>query len=160
LKGSINYYLHLLKLGDDGYLHISDGYSPEYPNQPAPNPDCNIDLALTRWGCQTLLEICERLKIDDPLIPRWKEVLAKLTPYPVDENGLKTSASMPFAVSHRHYSHLLMVYPLYIMNLDQPENHDLVIKSLNHWMGMPAALRGYSYTGASSISSLMGHGDD
>jgi alpha-L-fucosidase 2 len=160
LKGSINYYLHLLKSGPDGYLHITDGYSPEYPNQPTPNPDCNIDLSLLRWGCQTLLATCDRFKIDDPLIPKWKETLAKLVPYPTDENGLMISASVPFAVSHRHYSHLLMVYPLHIMNLDQPENRDLVVKSLDHWMGMPKALRGYSYTGAASISALLGRGDD
>jgi alpha-L-fucosidase 2 len=160
LKGSINYYLHLLKPGNDGYLHITDGYSPEYPDQPTPNPDCNIDLALLRWGCQTLLDTCDRLQIQDPLIPTWKQTLEKLAPYPVDENGLKISASVPFAVSHRHYSHLLMVYPLYTMNLDQPENRDLVVKTLNHWMEMPKALRGYSYTGAASISALMGKGDD
>jgi alpha-L-fucosidase 2 len=160
LKGSMNYYFHHMKEGADGKLHTTEGYSPEYPGQPAPNPDCNIDLALIRWGCQTLLATCDRLNINDPLIPKWKETLEKLTPYPTDENGLKVSASMPFAVSHRHYSHLLMVYPLYIMNLDQPENHDLVVKSLNHWMGMPKALRGYSYTGAASISAMMNHGDD
>ena len=160
LKGSMNYYLHHTAEGPDGRLHTTEGYSPEYPNQPAPNPDCNIDLALIRWGCQTLLSSCERLKINDPLIPKWKEVLEKLVPYPVDENGLKISAGMAFAESHRHYSHLLMIYPLYIMNVDQPENRDLVVKSLNHWMGMPKALRGYSYTGAASISAVLGRGDD
>jgi alpha-L-fucosidase 2 len=160
LKRSINYYFHFMKTGSDGKLHITRGFSPEYPGQPKPNPDCNIDLALVRWGCQTLLDISERLKIDDPLVPKWKETLANLTPYPTDSNGLKISASVPFAQSHRHYSHLLMIYPLYIMNPEQPENRELVIKSLTHWMGMPQALRGYSYTGASSISALMGNGDD
>ncbi len=160
LKGSMNYYLHMLKEGPDGRLHTIDGYSPEYPNQPTPNPDCNIDLALIRWGCQTLLDTSDHLKINDPLIPKWRETLVRLTPYPRDTNGLKISASVPFAVSHRHYSHLLMVYPLHIMNLDQPENRDLVVTSLNHWMSMPRALQGYSFTGASSISALMGRGDD
>jgi alpha-L-fucosidase 2 len=160
LKGSVNYYLHLLKEGDDGKLHIPLGLSPEYPNQPNPNPDCNYDLALLRWGCQTLLDVCQRLKIEDPLIPRWKETLEKLAPYPTDENGLMISPSTPFKVSHRHYSHLLMIYPLHTMSLEQPENRALVEKSLNHWMGLESALRGYSYTGASSISSLMGRGDD
>src|SRR5262249_16202024 len=113
-----------------------------------------------RWGCQTLLDSCERLKVEDPLMPKWKETLAKLTPYPTNENGLQISGAMPFEVSHRHYSHLLMIYPLYIINLDQPENRNLVVKSVNHWMGMAKALRGYSYTGAASISAVMGKGDD
>jgi len=160
LKRSINYYLHLLKEGSDGKLHITQGLSPEYDNQPKPNPDCNIDLSLLRWGLQTLLESCERLKINDPQSKQWKETLERLTPYPQDKNGLMISASVPFAVSHRHYSHLLMIYPLYIMTLEQPENRALVVKSLKHWMGMPTRLQGYSYTGAASISALLGEGDE
>jgi hypothetical protein len=70
------------------------------------------------------------------------------------------SAGVPFAESHRHYSHLLMIFPLYVMNPDQPENRELITRSVDHWMGMPAALRGYSYTGASSISASLGRGDD
>lgn len=160
LKGTINYYLHLLKRDPDGYLHISDGYSPEYPNQPTPNPDCNIDLALLRWGCQTLLDICGRLEIDDPQIPRWKQTLDKLVPYPVDENGLRISASVPMAVSHRHYSHLLMIYPLYLMDPAIPANRALIRKSLDHWMSMPKGLRGFSFTGAASIAAELGAGDE
>ena len=156
LKGSVNYYLHLLKEDADGKLHIPLGLSPEYPEQPDPNPDTNYDLSLLRWGCQTLLAICERLKIDDPLIPKWKDTLERLTPYPVDENGLMISPSTPFRVSHRHYSHLLMIYPLYTMSLEQPENRALVEKSLDHWMGLESALRGYSYTGA--VVDLLAHG--
>ena len=160
LKRSINYYLHLLKTGTDGTLHIPRGLSPEYPDQPNPNPDCNIDLSLLRWGCQTLLESCERLKLADPQIPQWRTTLANLTPYPQDTNGLMISASVPFAKSHRHFSHLLMIYPLYSMTPEQPKNRELVIKSLKHWMSMPSALAGYSYTGAASISALMGEGDE
>ena len=160
LKGSINYYLHILKKGDDGKLHISQGLSPEYPNQPSPDPDTNYDLALLRWGCQTLLATCDRLHIDDPLIPQWQDTLANLTPYPTDDTGLKISASVADSESHRHYSHLLMIYPLHIMTPDQLENRALIEKSLAHWTSMPAAFRGFSYGGASSLSSLLGRGDD
>jgi alpha-L-fucosidase 2 len=56
-------------------------------------------------------------------------------------------------------SHLVMIYPLYTLTLEQPENRALVIKSLKHWMGMPQKLAGYSYTGAASISALLEEGD-
>lgn len=160
LKRTTNYYLHQLKEGPDGKLHITRGLSPEYESQPKPNPDCNIDLSLLRWGCDTLLQSCQILKLEDPLIPKWKDTLARLTPYPQDPNGLMISASVPFASSHRHYSHLLMIYPLYTMTPEQPENRALVVKSLKHWMGMPQKLAGYSYTGAASISALLGEGDE
>src|SRR5262249_41200873 len=76
------------------------------------------------------------------------------------EHGLKISASVPFEKSHRHYSHLLMIYPLYGMNWDQPENRELITKSLDHWLADPAAFRGYSWTGASSICSMIGRRED
>jgi alpha-L-fucosidase 2 len=159
LKRSINFYLRLLKEGPDGKLHIPVGFSPEYEGQPEVNPDCNVDLSLLRWGCQTLIAVCDRLKIDDRQIPQWKNTLEKLTPYAQDDKGLMISASTPFAHSHRHFSHLLMIYPLYIMTPEQAENRELVTKSLKHWMSMPQQLKGFSFTGAASISALLGDGD-
>jgi hypothetical protein len=67
---------------------------------------------------------------------------------------------VPFAMSHRHYSHMLAVYPLYLVNWEQPENRDLIERSLNHWISFEGALRGYSFSGAASISAQMGRGDD
>jgi alpha-L-fucosidase 2 len=45
------------------------------------------------------------------------------------------------------------------MNTEQTENREIVVKSLKHWMGMPSALAGYSFTGAASISAMLGDGD-
>jgi len=53
-----------------------------------------------------------------------------------------------------------MIYPLYEMNSDQPENRELIAKSLDHWLSDTAAFRGYSWTGASSICSMIGRRDD
>ncbi|GLZ35081.1 hypothetical protein Lesp02_72680 [Lentzea sp. NBRC 105346] len=155
LRRAINYYLRFLTTGSDGKLHLPSTLSPEY----GAAPDCNFDLALIRWGCQALLDAAARLKINDPLIPRWKTVLRDLTPYPVDSTGLMIGAGVPYAKSHRHYSHLLMIYPLYLMNWDQHENRELIEKSLKHWHSLQGAHRGYSYTGAASISAMMGRGD-
>jgi len=160
LKGSINYYLHVLEQGPDGKLHTTKGFSPEYPGQPAPNPDCNIDLALIRWGCQTLLDICDRFNIDEPVMsPRWQETLLKLRDYPVDEYGMRISASVAYTESHRHYSHLLMMYPLYLMNWENSSDRALMEKSFNHWTSLRSAWKGFSYTGAASISASMRNGD-
>ncbi|MFE2941342.1 Tat pathway signal sequence domain protein [Streptomyces sp. NPDC059255] len=157
LRRAINYYLHFLAPGSDGKLHLPSTLSPEYPV--VPPQDTNYDLALIRWGCQTLLDASAHLGVDDPLKPRWQEVLARLTPYPTDENGFMIGADTPYAQSHRHYSHLLMVYPLYLVNWDQPENRELIEKSLVHWHALTGAHRGYSYTGAASLYAMAGRGD-
>jgi len=156
LRKAMNYYLRFLFTGADGKLHLPYTFSPEYGNA----PDCNFDLALIRWSCRTLLDASALLEIDDPLAPRWREVLDTLVDYPVDANGFMVGTGEPFAKSHRHYSHLLAVYPLYLVNWDQPENRDLIERSLRHWISFEGALRGYSFTGAASISAQMGRGND
>jgi hypothetical protein len=157
LRRAVNYYLHFLAEGADGRLHLPSTLSPEYPV--VPPRDTNYDLALIRWGCQTLLESADRLRVDDPLKPRWRQVLATLADYPADGNGFMIGAETPYAQSHRHYSHLLMIYPLYLVNWDQPEHRALIEKSVVHWQSLTSAHRGYSYTGAASLYAMMGRGD-
>ena len=156
LKGAINYYLYFLREEEDGKWHLPATFSPEYGSA----EDCNYDLALLRWGCKTLLEISERLHIDDPLIPKWQNVVANLTPYPQDENGLCIGRNVPYAFSHRHYSHLLMAYPLYLINKEDADEAALIEKSLDYWQSKAGAHQGYSLTGASSLSSALGKGND
>ncbi|MBP2473210.1 hypothetical protein JOF53_002082 [Crossiella equi] len=156
LRRAVNYYLHFLTPGADGRLHLPPTFSPEYGSA----PDCNYDLALLRWSCQTLLETVRLLRVHDELAPKWQEVLDRLVDYPVDANGFMIGAGVPFAKSHRHYSHLLMVYPLYLVTAEQPEHRELVDRSLRHWIGFEGALRGYSFTGAASISAQFGRGED
>ncbi|MCP4313825.1 MAG: alpha-L-fucosidase [Bacteroidetes bacterium] len=157
LKRSINFYRHMLTEDKDGILHLPKTYSPETKEV----PDCNYDLALLKWGCQALIAAAERLNINDPLLPQWKDILRRLTDFPVDQNGFMLGAGAPMDLSHRHFSHLLMAYPLYLVNIDQePEQRDLIQKSLNHWINFKGALQGYSYTAASSLSAAIGNGND
>lgn len=156
LKGAVNYYLHFLRREDDGKLHLPTTYSPEYGSA----EDCNYDLALLRWGCQTLIQAAEHLNIDDPKLPEWKMVLQDLTPYPMDENGFFIGRDTPYAFSHRHYSHLLSIYPLYLVNKEQPEDVSLIEKSLHFWQSKTGAHQGYSLTGVSSISAALDKGND
>ncbi|HEV2781617.1 MAG TPA: Tat pathway signal sequence domain protein [Actinophytocola sp.] len=157
LRRAISYYLHFLFGGPDGRLHLPFTFSPEYGVNAV---DCNYDLALIRWGCRTLLDAARILRVDDPLAPRWREVLGTLVDYPVDANGFMIGADVPFAKSHRHYSHLLMVYPLYEITGEQPDKVDLIDRSLRHWISFEGALQGYSFTGAASISAQLLRGDD
>ncbi|MFF1356392.1 Tat pathway signal sequence domain protein [Streptomyces sp. NPDC058297] len=157
LRKAINYYLHFLEPGADGKLHLPATFSPEYGGN---TRDCNYDLMLLTWGCRTLLDSAELLGIEDELVPRWREVLARRTPYPTDANGFMIGADIPFAKSHRHYSHMLAVYPLYELTGRTPDELGLIEKSLAHWVGFEGALQGYTFTGAASMSALLGKGED
>ncbi|GAA2362581.1 glycosyl hydrolase family 95 catalytic domain-containing protein [Nonomuraea africana] len=155
LRRSVGYYLHFLTEGADGRLHLPRTYSPEYDFA----TDCNYDLALITWGCRTLLWTVERLGVEDELAPRWREVLDRLVTPPQGADGLWIGADRRLTSSHRHFSHLLWFYPLYLLDVTDPANRDLLERSLKHWVGFTGALQGYTFTGASSMSSLLGDGD-
>ena len=161
LKRSINYYRHLIFEGKGGKLHLPPTYSPEYTKVEKAYSDCNYDLSLLKWGCKTLLSINEEFNLNDPLAAEWKKILLNLTNYPQDSTtGLNIGLGVPLLESHRHYAHLLMIYPLRVMKPDNAENKQLIEKSLTHWTGLKGALEGYTYTGAASISALLHKGND
>ncbi len=156
LRRSINYYLNIVQKWDDGKLHLPVTFSPEYPG--GLTRDCNYDLSLFRWGLETLSSVNREFSLEDTLAPVWSYVLENLTPYPVDENGLMIGRDVPFNKSHRHYSHLLMWYPLHVME-PTSENIRLIRKSIRHWHSFDRALQGYSFTGGASMTAKMGDGN-
>jgi len=158
LRDSINLYLKILKKGDDGKLHLPKLHSPEY----GADSDNNYNLSLLRWGCQTLIRLNKRYNLKDPLAPVWTKTLRDLTPYPVDKNGLRIGANIAFTKSHRHWSHILMVHPLHIMTGDQPENRELLSKSVLHWLTVDNSrgINGWSRAAAASLYATLGDGDN
>jgi alpha-L-fucosidase 2 len=158
LRDSINLYLKILKKGDDGKLHLPILHSPEYGD----DADNNYNLSLLRWGCQTLIDLNARYQLNDPLVPTWRQTLANLIPYPVDEYGLRVGAQLSYEKSHRHWAHLLMVHPLHIMTGDKPEERELLEKSVLHWLtvGNSKGINGWSRAAAASLYATLGDGDN
>jgi hypothetical protein len=153
----VNYYLHFLTKDADGKLHIPQTASPEYNF--AKGPDTNYDLALLKWGLITLIQTANEQKIAEPRLAEYQSTLKNLTDYPKNENGMMIAAGVPFARGHRHFSHLLMFYPLYLLNRTDPSAQELADKSVKHWQSL-GARKGYSLTGASLISSAFGEGEN
>jgi hypothetical protein len=158
LKGSVNLYLKLIQSGEDGKLHLPPMHSPEYSRTSF--ADNNYNLSLLRWGCATLLGLDARYGLNDPQRPEWERVLRDLTPYPQNGNGFMIGATQPFEKSHRHWAHLLMVWPLHQLSVEQPENRALVEKSLRHWLTVEGGreIYGWSSAAASCVYSCMGDG--
>ena len=158
LKRSVNYSIHLLRKNTLGqYEFVVKAHSPEYPKSYDYNT--NYDLANLRWGLKTLQELGKDIKSEQIYMQYIKEIADNLIPYPTDETGLKISSNQSYAVSHRHYSHLMMIYPYYMMHIEQPENIALIKKSIDYWQSKKAALQGYSLSGAASMYAMIGDGD-
>jgi hypothetical protein len=170
LRKTGNSYLNYLKdnamVSEDGTIHIKHSWSPEY--KPGRGQDINFTIGLLRWTFETLVALDEANTINDPLASEWKRVLNNLVPFQVDENGLRIGKDIPFDKPHRHYSHLLPIYPLAQLNVDNKEDAKLARMSVDHWLDVTMyskkksgamKVTGYTATGASSIYATLGDGE-
>jgi hypothetical protein len=158
LRRAVNLYLHMIKEEADGSLRLPPTYSPETGVW----KDCNFDLALLKWGCHTLLKSSARLGIDDPLIPRWKEVIDRLPDYAADEHGFRLGSGQTSSANHQHFSNLLMIYPLHLVNIDQPGMMDVMKRSFHRALGTagPGQRQAMVQAHAGPIGAALGLGDE
>ena len=154
LKRSVNLILHEVTTDENGIIHTPLGHCPESSD----DADNNYDLSSLMWGCQTLLKINKQLKLKDPLEIKWKEVVENLLPFPVDENGYRSSVKLAAPLMHRHWCHLFMIYPYYLVNWEQPGNREHIINSLKYW-GSPKIPNTWTQSVISSMYSSIGDGE-
>lgn len=155
LRRSVNHLLYHLKKDENGVLHLPSSFSPEYKYA----EDANYPLASLRWGLGTLINLNEKEDFQDIDLDKWKNILENLVPYPVNETGFMIGKDVSLTSSHRHYSHLMMIYPYHLMNPLKEDDKALIEQSLNHWLSLKGALQGYTFTGAASINAMMGKGE-
>ncbi len=155
-------YLKRLVPDAQGQLSLPSTESPEYEGFKSYH-NSNYNLALLRWLLNALLELEARSGgAPDPAAAEWRRVLVALVPNPTDENGLMIGSNQPVAKSHRHYSHLLGLYPLFQLDPDSATDRALVVKSVLHWHRIEGGkgLAGYAHTGAAALYAALGMGDE
>ena len=153
LRRSVNLYRHLLFTGDDGKLHLPPTFSPESGIY----SDCNFDLALLKWGCMRLIESCRILEIDDPLLIEWEKIRNQLVDYSADENGYMLGNGYPAPKDHQHMSHLMMIYPLYLENIDNNKNKDLLERSVRYFQPLTMPKMGASQSSPAAAALGLGN---
>ncbi len=167
LRQTVNSYRHYLKdnpvKSEDGTIHIKYSWSPEYPA--GRGQDVNFTISLIQWSCQTLLDMNEEFALNDPLAAEWQNILDHLVDYQIDENGLRISKDIPFSKPHRHYSHLLPMYPLALITPENEVDAKMLRTTLDHWLDVTCNLEkkdkamsvtGYTATGAASMYAMLG----
>ena len=128
-------------------------------------------MALLRWGLITVLDIASTYGYDDPYIPAWTDTLNRyairhlliplvprfytsLTAYPTDPDwGYNIALDVPLNVSHRHFSHLFMVWPLQLQDLTIQSELALAMTSVDHWLSLSSELTGFARPAASSMNT-------
>jgi hypothetical protein len=158
LSRAVNYYRHFLLENEDGRLSLPETFSPEYKIA----ADCTYDIDLLGWGVERLLELADEKSLsekDEPLIPAWKEIQNKLVPVHVsEESGRMIGRDVELTGRHRHWSHLMAIYPLRTLTPEEPADRSLIDRSLTHWHSFGRAM-GYSFTGGACMAALLGDGE-
>ncbi|MBI5085879.1 MAG: hypothetical protein HZB13_14925 [Acidobacteria bacterium] len=79
----------------------------------------NYDLALDRWVFEKAAELAAALGLSGEE-RHWRDVLAQFPDFALaDDGGLLVAPAYPLAASHRHFSHLMAVHPLGLIDWSQ-----------------------------------------
>ncbi len=103
----------------DGKLYLPLSTSPEiFDNERESylEPNSNFDLALLLYLYKTLQGYANFLGEDES---KYAKILAKLDDIALDGGKrIRLDKTQNLAVSHRHFSHLMCLYPLHLINYD------------------------------------------
>lgn len=80
LRDTVEFYRHMVKLGDDGRYHIHRTNAHE---QFYPVDDSVVDLGAIRGTAPLAIRAAEILDVDADLRLKWKELMDRLAPYPM-----------------------------------------------------------------------------
>lgn len=108
-------------------------------------PNSNFDLALIRYLFSRLSEYCCILSQDKS----WCDyILGKLDDIATIDGYIGLSKTERLRESHRHFSHLMCLYPLHLINYDTEEHKELYHKAIEEiellgmglWVGFSYAM--------------------
>jgi alpha-L-fucosidase 2 len=155
----------LMKPDKNGRLKLSLSSSPEIHNntqQAWLTPNSNFDLSLIRWIFEANAEMADALNIGNEVI-RWEDLLAKMDNLAIeDEDGpLLVSPDEPLKESHRHFSHLMAIHPLGILNIEGDEKDRKIINaSLEQIDSLGSKFWcGYSFSWMACMRARVGQAD-
>jgi hypothetical protein len=135
------FYAAYAKKGDDGYYHVIPSMEEErwgvYPEF-SRNKDVISSLCMFRWGLTRAAEAAEFLGVDAGLRQQWREVAAKLTPYPTwnKPEGVIFAGMPGVEPQHLPGDHFgdAASYPTILadeINLDSPQDQkELMLRSV------------------------------
>ncbi len=148
----------LLKPDKNGKLKLPLSTSPEVHNNSLKawlTPNTNNDLSKLHWMCDIMVEMATELGLEND-IKHWQNLKPKFEPLAVNkDNILRLSPDEDLKSSHRHHSHLMAIYPLSTLNIEQGEHEKkVVLASLDNLNKMKFnAWVGFSFSWAACLEA-------
>ena len=146
----------------DGKYFLPVSSSPEIHDdtiQAFLTPNSNYDLALMRYLFAQLAQLSEELENGEAEV--WREILNKLPELAVNEQGiLMLSPDEELKESHRHFSHLMGIHPLRLVDYHDEKGKQIIDANIHrqeilgsgYWVG-------YSFTLMAEMYAIQGNGN-
>ncbi len=165
------FYEDFLTPEEDGYLHISPSVSPEnapgniqrvYGDSVEVARDAVMDIALVKELLTNLLTGSERTGLYAEKRDTWREILAKLPPYTVNDDGGIHEWNDHFYEDndrHRHQSHLYPVFPGCELREGDPLWDNFVRAEELRWERGLSQMSSWGMVNMAATFARMGQGD-
>jgi alpha-L-fucosidase 2 len=163
IEAAANYLEKLTLVDKSGFRKLPISSSPEINNNSLSAwfpQNTNYDLSLMVFNFKAAKELALELGLKK-MASHWDSIMQQLPALSLSEtNALNIAPGLGYTSSHRHFSHLMSIYPL---GLIKPENgeKEIIIKQSLHQLDSigPAGWCGYSYAWLSNLKARAKDGD-
>lgn len=154
--------LELMKPGKDGKLYLPASSSPEIHSNSAESwltPNSNYDLSLIRYAVTQLIEFSNILSNGKE--ERWQDALNRLPELAVNgDHVLMLSPDESLQESHRHFSHAMAVFPLRLMDMEDPKSREIINATITNLEVLGTGVwTGFSFTWMAELYAVQGNGN-
>jgi alpha-L-fucosidase 2 len=158
--------MHLEQLSvrdENGFRKLPLSSSPEIFNNSRQawfDKTTNFDLALIRWTFSKASELAGVLDLKSES-EHWKTVLDGWPDFVYGRSGLHFAPGVPYAESHRHFSHLMAFHPLGLIDWYNGEDDRDIIRNTLHRLDSvgPDHWTGYSWSWLGNLKARAMDGD-
>lgn len=163
LRDVSTFFEHLAVTNNSGKKQLPLSASPEFYDNSLQawfTDMTNYDLAIVRWTFTKAAELAGELKLVEEA-DHWNKELSQWPALSLDDRGgLALAPGQPYPESHRHFSHLMGIHPLGLLNDQQPVDHKVVDASMRLLEEKGTKLWvGYSFAWQGNIYARMGNGN-
>ncbi len=164
IKDVARHLEQLTEKDEDGFRKLPISSSPEINNNDISawfQQNTNYDLALMRFTFRAAAELATELSLQQEA-KYWKQILKEFPDYALSANNeLMVSPTLPYNESHRHFSHMMAIHPLSLVNWEDGDKAQSIIKnsiSLLDKVG-PDNWVGYSYSWMGNLKARSKDGE-
>ena len=158
-------FLENLTIKDEhGFRKLPISSSPEMNDNDLSawfHQNTNFDLALMKFTFKAAAELASVLNRKNE-VAHWKKILSEFPDYALTTNNeLMVAPSLAYNKSHRHFSHMIAIYPLGLIKWEDGAQAQSIIKNSIHQLDSigPDYWCGYSYSWLANMKARAKDGE-